>query len=365
MTNFNITQSTDVGSLHRCRPAAAPVTRGTPVARLPYLTIDVHCHLFSPAVERLISGHPSKTAEVAASLQALGPESVSLNTTLAQQLAPQFVDVNHRLHDMNAMGVDIQVISPSPTQYYYWADPDLSNKIGAIQNDQIAAMCAAYPLRFAALGTVALQDPIRAADQLKVLIRDRGFKGVQISTLVNGRDIAGRIYDPFWRMAEELGAVVFVHPWGSTFGPRLADYYLMNLIGQPVEHAVCLSKLIFGGTFDRYPRLKVLAGHGGGYLPSYAQRSDHGYAVRPEAAGCRCRPTDYLKRIWFDSIVYESDALARLIDVVGRGRVVVGTDYPYDMGHYDPSGLLRPFDEETQRMILGTNAAALLGLPSP
>jgi aminocarboxymuconate-semialdehyde decarboxylase len=365
MANTDSTRSIDRASLHRCRPAAAPVTRGTPIARLPYLTIDVHCHLFSPEVERMTANHPRKTAEAAASLQALGPESVSLNIALAQRLTPQFVDVNHRLQDMDAMGVDIQAISPSPTQYYYWAEPDLSDEIVASQNNQIAVMCAAHPRRFVAFGTVALQDPMRAAEQLKVLICDRGFKGVQISTLVNGRDIAERLYDPFWQMAEELGAVVFIHPWGSTFGPRLADYYLMNLIGQPLEHAVCLSKLIFGGTFDRHPRLKVLAGHGGGYLPTYVQRSDHGHAVRPEAAGCRCRPTDYLKRIWFDSIVYESDALARLIDVVGRGRVVVGTDYPYDMGHYDPSGLLRPFEEETQRMILGTNAAALLELPLP
>jgi aminocarboxymuconate-semialdehyde decarboxylase len=359
-----MSQSTDPASLYQCQPAAAPITRGTSVARLPFLTIDVHCHLFSHEVERIIAGHPGKIAETAASLQALGPESFCINTALGQQLSPQFIDINHRLQDMNAMGVDVQAISPSPTQYYYWAESDLAKQIVASQNDQVAAMCATQPRRFVGLGTVALQDPIHAAAQLKVLIRERGFKGVQISTLVNGKDVAERFFDPFWQMAEELGAVVFIHPWGSTFGPRLADYYLMNMIGQPLEHTVCLSKLIFGGTFDRHPRLKILAGHGGGYLPAYAQRSDHAYAVRPEAAGCRCRPTDYLKRIWFDSIVYESNALGRLVDVVGRSRVVIGTDYPYDMGHYDPSGLLRPFEEETQRMILGANAAALFGLPS-
>lgn len=358
-------QSNDAAALYQCRPASPPVTRGTPVARLPFLTIDVHCHLFSPEVERITAGHPGKMAEAAASLQALGAESLSINAALAQQLTPQFIDIDHRLRDMNAMGVDVQAISPSPTQYYYWAEPDLSDQIIAKQNDQIAAMCAMKPHRFVGFGAVALQDPIRAAEQMRILIRDRGFKGIQISTLVNGQDIAARVYDPFWQMAEELGAVVFIHPWGSIFGPRLAEHYLMNTIGQPLEHAVCLSKLIFGGTFDRHPKLKVLAGHGGGYLPAYAQRSDHAYAVRPEAAGCRCRPTDYLKRIWFDSVVYESDALRRLIDVVDRSRVVIGTDYPYDMGHYDPSGLLRPFEEETQRMILGTNAAALLGLPTP
>lgn len=358
-----MTRPTDIASLYQCRPAVAPITRGTSVARLPFLTIDVHCHLFSPEVERMTAGHPRKIAEAAASLQALGPESAALNTTLAQRLTPQFVDINHRLQDMNAMGVDIQAISPSPTQYYYWAESELSDHIVASQNDQIAAMCAMQPQRFVAFGTVALQDPVHAADQLRVLILDRGFKGVQISTLVNGDDIANRIYDPFWRVAEELGAVVFIHPWGSTLGARLADYYLMNSIGQPLEHTVCLSKLIFGGTFDRHPMLKILAAHGGGYLPAYAQRSDHAYAVRPEAGRCQCRPTDYLKRIWFDSVVYESNALARLIDVVGCGRVVIGTDYPFDMGHYDPSGLVRPFEQETQRMILGSNAAALLGIP--
>jgi aminocarboxymuconate-semialdehyde decarboxylase len=323
----------------------------------------VHCHAFTPSVEELVAGHPGKIAETASGREALGEEAFRINASLSRQLMPQLMDVDCRIQDMDAMGVDIQAISPSPIQCYYWAEPDLAQTIVSRQNDQIAAICDARPDRFVPIGTVALQYPLDAAKQLQALIRERNFKGVQISTLVNGRDIADRALDPFWQMAEDIGAVVLIHPWGSTLGPRLAQHYLMNSIGQPFEHTVCLSKLIFGGTLDRHPRLKIIAAHGGGYLPAYAHRADHSYAVRQDAGSCKCRPSEYLRRIWFDSIVYETESLCRLIDVVGREQVVIGTDYPYDMGHYDPSGLVRPLEDETQRMILGSNAAALLGLP--
>jgi aminocarboxymuconate-semialdehyde decarboxylase len=294
----------------------------------------------------------------------MGPASFETNQAQFTLLRPQLTAVDSRLADMDAMGVDVQIISPSPGQFYYWAEPDLAESIVALQNEAICATCEARPDRFAGLGTVALQQPERAAQQLRHLVRERGLKGVQVSTLVNGKDLADRCFDPFWNAADELGAVVFIHPWGSTLGARLAEHYLMNAIGQPLEHTICLSKLIFGGTFDRHPGLKIVAAHGGGYLPAYVHRSDHAHAVRPEARGCECRPSDYLRRIWFDSVLYETENLLRLIEVVGRDRVVIGTDYPFDMGHYDPAGLVRPLDEQTQRMILGSNAAQLFALGS-
>ena len=146
-------------------------------------------------------------------------------------------------------------------------------------------------------------------------------------------------------------------------GSRLNSHYLINTIGQPLEHTVCLSKLIFSGTFDRHPELKVLAAHGGGYLPTYIQRSDHAYAVRQEARTCACCPSSYLGRIWFDSLVYDTGALGHLAATVGADKVVIGTDYPFDMGHYDPHGLVGDLTPELQRLVLGENAATLLGLP--
>ena len=333
-----------------------------PAERSPFRTIDTHCHLFVPSVEALIAGHPAKIAEVEAGRLALGEPSATVNEAMFKSIAPKLTDPLQRLRDMDAIGIDIQVISPSPIQCYYWAEPALSEKIVEAQNAEISALCASHPSRFVGLGTVSMQQPERAAEQLEELVRDRGFKGVQISTLVNGLDLSDSFFDPFWTKAAALSAVVFIHPWGSTVGPRLADYYLFNVIGQPFETTVCLSKLILGGLLDRLPNLKILASHGGGYLPFYSGRIDRAYSIRPESGKCLLNPSEYLRRIWYDSVVYDPSSLMMLVENVGCGQVVLGTDYPYDMGHYDNAGLLAGFSSEAKRMILGANAEALFGI---
>jgi len=348
--------------LHRCGAEGYPARVGTPVARLPWPTIDLHCHLAVPAVEALVASDPGRIAQGAAEAEAIGAASLAVNAAMMADLMPRLTDTATRLADMDAMGVDIQAVSPSPTQYHYWAGEDLARTIVGQINDGIAALCASHPDRFVGLGTVALQHPALAAAQLESAMRDHGFKGVEISSLAAGRDIADRYFDPFWQKADELGAVVFIHPWGTTLGTRLADHYLMNTIGQPFETTVCLSKLIFGGTLDRHPGVKIVAAHGGGYLPAYAGRSDHAHAVRPEAKGCSCRPTQMLRRIWVDSLVYDPRQLRRLIETVGIDRIVLGSDYPFDMGDYYPADLLADLSEEEQRRILGDNARQLLAL---
>jgi aminocarboxymuconate-semialdehyde decarboxylase len=348
--------------VHRCGPIKTPVKLGTKVERLPWTTIDVHSHLLSPSVEALVAGHPKKLAEQAALTESMGAASFDVNGRMIASLLPRFGDIDLRLNDMDAMGVDFQAISPSPTQYYSWAEPELAERIADCHNMEIAALCESHPDRFLGLGAVSMQYPERAAAQLETLMLERGFKGVEISTLVNNQDISDRTFDPFWAKADELAAIVFIHPWGSTLGKRLADHYLINTIGQPFETSVCLSKLIFSGTLDRYKKLKIVAAHGGGYLPLYAGRSDHARAIRPEVKGCGCLPSDYLTRIWYDSLVYNPESLARLIDQVGQSRILIGTDYPFDMGHYDPRALLAPFDEAIQRLVSGENAVALFGI---
>ena len=353
--------SGDAAGLHRCSHQIVPL--GTPVERAPYRTIDVHCHAFSAAAEALIAEHPARQKTATAEAAALGPVSRAVNAERAAALAPRLSGVEERLRDMDAMGVDIQLISPSPTQYHYWADPEIAEKVTNAINDHVAELCAAHPHRLLGLGTVALQHPQAAARQLESLMRGHhGFKGVEISSLVEGADIADRRFDPFWAKAEELGAVVFIHPWGTSLGTRLSDHYLMNIIGQPLETTICLSKLIFGGTLDRHPGLKLIAAHGGGYLPLVSGRSDHAHGARPEAAGCACLPSHYLRRIWFDSVVHGPHHLERLAEEVGVNRLLIGTDYPFDMGHYDPASLVAGFDEGARQRILGGNAAELLGL---
>ena len=335
-----------------------------------HFTVDFHCHVLTLAVESLVAECPEKRAEPAAMLKSIGAASIDHNNTLMLPAAfPRLTRVEDRLADMDAMGVDIQVLSPSPSQYYYWTDPDLARDVVHIQNEYIAETCARHPDRFRGLGTIALQHPALAAEQLRDAMKRLDLKGVEISTLVNDKDLDAAELALFWAAAEELGAIIFIHPFGTTLGTRLNRHYLSNIIGQPLETTVALSHLIYGGVLDRHPGLRIVAAHGGGYLPSYCGRSNHGHDVRPEArTHARWQPVDYLRGIWFDTLVYEPQALRHLIDVVGVSQLVVGSDYPFDMGHNSPHELLAAtagLSHAERAAILGGNAASLLGLNPP
>lgn len=355
---------------HHCNDAACcPGDRSTgdiASRKRGRLTIDLHCHGLVPAVEALVAGLPQKVAEPDILLKTMGEAAVAHNNAkMLPTAGPRMTRIEQRLADMDTMGVDVQLISPSPTQYYYWAESDLAQEIVRQQNEAIAEICASHPRRLAGLGTLALQHPQLAIEQLEHAVRTLGLKGVEISTSVNGKELDDPSLREFWARAEALGALVFIHPFGTTLGPRTATHYLVNTIGQPLETTIALSRLIFGGVLDAQPGLKILAAHGGGYLPTYIGRSDHAHAVRPEAAADAGRkPSEHLKRIWFDSLVYDPTALRHLIDRVGAAQVVVGTDYPFDMGHYDMHALVDAtpdLSEQERAAILGGNAAALIG----
>jgi aminocarboxymuconate-semialdehyde decarboxylase len=331
------------------------------------LTIDMHCHALTLEVERLVANRPERAAEAAMQLRMYGGESVAYNQKFFPTLLPQLTRLDQRLADMDRMGVDIQVVSPSPNQYYYWADEDLARQIVATQNEHIASMCAAHPERLRGLGNVAMQHSELSVQQLTDCVRKYGLRGVEVSSAVNGLELADRNFERFWAKAEEIGCLVFIHPLGTSIGERVNQYYLGNIIGQPIETAIALSHLIFGGVLDRYPGLKICAAHGGGYLPSYIGRSDHGYHVRPEARKPGREPSEYLKQIYFDSLVYTPEGLRHLIAEVGVTQIVVGTDYPFDMGSYGIHDLIAQtpgLSEAEQALILGGNAARLLRLES-
>lgn len=333
------------------------------------LVIDLHCHALIPEVEQLVANRPEKLAEKENAIKTLGAESAKYNVnTMGPAVYPKLVDENQRLHDMSAMGVNIQVISPAPTQYYYWADQELARKIIDVQNTEIAALCNRHPERLMGLGNVSLQHPSLAVEQLRYAIEELGLRGVEISSSVNGRELSDPSFDGFWNLANELECLVFLHPLGTSAFDRLNRYYLTNVIGQPLETTIALSHLIFSGLFDRCPNLKLIAAHGGGYLPSYVGRTDHAWHARPEAKTTKHPPSEYLKKIWFDTVVYNPESIRHLIDNVGVSQVVVGTDYPYDMGHYDIHGLLASvpdLSENDRKLILGENAAQLLKISVP
>ena len=349
---------------HRFRTPPSSWVRDAQGQRL--RTIDLHCHALTTEVERKVAGHPQKSAEAQARLRTMGRASVEYNaSTMLPESLPALTDLAVRLQDMDAMGVDIQVISPSPNQYYYWAEPDLAVEIVRLQNEHIAELCAQHPHRLAGLGTLALQHPAVAIEQLEYAVRKLGLKGVEVSTAVNGVELADPALEPVWGKAESLGCMIFIHPLGTSLGERLDRHYLSNIVGQPVETAVALSHLIFGGVLDRYPGLKICAAHGGGYLPTYIGRSEHAYGARPDAHTMALPPAEYLKRLYFDSLVYSPQALRMLLDQVGEEQVVVGTDYPFDMGHYDIHALVGAtpgLSEAGRAAVLGGNAARLLGL---
>lgn len=331
----------------------------------PLLTIDVHAHAMFPAVEKLTAGRPERAGEGEFRVRTMGQQSVDYNRdVMIPDCFPRLTQVEKRLADMDAMGVDIQVVSPSPNQYHYWAPADLAEQLVRIQNEALADLCAQAPDRLIALGAIAPQHPALAAEQLRHVVRDLGFKGVEISSAIGDWDLSDRNLDPLWKAAEELGALVFIHPMGCSLDERLAPAYLSNHVGQPVEHAVALSHLIFGGVLDRHQRLKIVAAHGGGYLPAHLGRADHAWAQRSDACTCAHKPSSYLPRLHFDSLVFDPRDLALLIERAGIGNVVIGTDYPFDMGHYDIHGLVAAvpgLSDADRAALLSGNLLRLIG----
>ena len=297
--------------------------------------------------------------------RASGQASHSFNMAdMLPRASERMASLETRLRDLDWMGIDLQLASPAPNQYCYWAEQGLATEIVAAGNEAIAALVANAPNRLAGLGLVALQHPALAARQIDEVLDSHGLKGVEVSASVGQRELSDPSLEPFWEAANARKLLVFIHPLGSSLGERLDRHYLSNTVGQPTETTIALSHLIFSGVLDRYPDIRFLAAHGGGYLPSHIGRSDHAWLVRPEARGCRELPSSYLKRIWVDTVVFDPQVLGHVIDAVGGQRVVLGTDYPYDMGAYQPHAFVEAAvaDERLRAAILGENAASLLGL---
>ncbi|BBC28885.1 Amidohydrolase [Streptomyces graminofaciens] len=326
-------------------------------------TIDVHAHLLLPEIEETVAGHPGLAEARALDARRNGPAALTVNGPMVGARAAKLTDAAVRLAAMDAQGVDIQLVSPSPSHYHYWAEPRLAEGVCRLANEGIAAHCAKAPDRLHGLGLVPLQHPGLAAGLLDHAL-DQGLRGVEISSHAPGRELSDPAYEPLWSRAEETGALLFLHPFGCTLDERLDQWYLSNTVGQPTENAVALSHLIFSGVLDRHPGLKLIAAHAGGYLPTHIGRSDHAWRVRPDARGCEREPSSYLKQLYFDSLVHDPQVLRELLRAVGQERVLLGSDFPFDMGTDDPLGALRAADlpDTDFHAVRGGNAAALLNL---
>src|SRR5213594_139363 len=342
----------------------------------------VGCELMAAAPARaqgrrrevVVSGKRAKTVDVHAHCAV--PEALALmNLKLGgPSLRPDLhmaTEVSTRLRAMDEQGIDVEALSINPN--WYAADRDLARQIIKLQNEKLAEACAANPERFVAFATVALQYPDLAAEQLEEGVKKYGLRGAGIGGSVNGAEISDPKFHPFWAKAEQLGVVVFIHPQPTGAPADLKNRlqgngYLDNVIGNPLETTIALSHLIFEGTLDKFPGLRICAAHAGGFLPSYAGRSDQGCLTFPDRCTRKLakKPTEYVRQLYYDNIIFTPEGMRHLIAETGVGQVVMGTDYPYPWTSTSVDLVLNtPGLSDADRVaILGGTAAKLLGIKS-
>jgi aminocarboxymuconate-semialdehyde decarboxylase len=297
-------------------------------------------------------------------------------------------DPKRRIEECDREKISMQVLSTVPVMFSYWAKAadalDLSRRL----NDHIAGVVRNHPGRFAGLATIPLQDPDLAASELERCVRELGLRGAQIGTHVDANPHSGRIdtlnldnasLQPVWNAAEQLGAAIFVHPWDMFGKERMPKYWLPWLVGMPAETSLAICSMIFGGVFDRFPKLRVAFAHGGGAFPFTIGRIEHAFHVRPDLVSMenKTNPRKYLARadkqkitparFYVDSLVHDAEALRLLLNLFGAERVALGSDYPFPLGEAHPGKLIESIKElssqEKMRLLSGT-AREFLGMDS-
>ena len=307
-------------------------------------TIDVHAHCVIPKA-----------------LELQGKDHM-------KERGPGLGDVGlRRIGEMDEQGIDVEAISINP--HWYKADRDLAVEICKINNETLAELCAAHPDRFVGFASLTLQAPDVAVQQLEHAVKKLGMRGAAIGGSVAGDEFANAKYDPVWRKAEELGVLLFIHPQGA---PELANRlkgngWLANVIGNPLDTTIALSHLIFEGTLDKFPGLKICSAHGGGFLPQYAPRSDNGLRVAPEmdtGVKLKKKPTEYMRDMYYDTLIFTDEALRHLAHEVGVDKLVIGTDHPIPWQADSINHVLNcpHFNDAQKRMILGETAGKFLGI---
>ncbi len=301
----------------------------------------------------------------------LGAEAQAIQVpTVVNGAQEAFIEIDKRLAAMDSQAVDMEVLSINP--FWYGRERDLAGQIVKLQNEKLAELVASKPDRFAGFASLTLQAPDLAVTELETAVKKQGLKGAAIGGMVNGVEFSDPRFHPVWAKAEELGVPLFIHPQGvAELNKRLSgNGWLGNTIGNPLETTIALSHLIFEGTLDKFPGLKVIAAHGGGFLPSYADRSDHACMVGPK--GCnpdiklKKKPTEYLKQLYFDSLIFTPEAIRHLAAQVGASQIVLGSDYPYpwEMKPVDHIFASTSLSDDEKIAILGTTAAKLLNIPT-
>ena len=325
------------------------------------MIVDTHAHIIVPEILREANPaeewRPRVVWESGKQFIEYGPKRIGSATR-------EFVSPEKILTEMTKSGVDFVLLCPWVSLVRYGAKPKESLSGCQVQNDALVVLTEKYPKQVAALGMVPLQDVDLAVKELERIIQ-AGLKGVEIGTHVNGVYPGDEQFRPFWEACESLGAFVFIHPVEGGGRAELRNYYMWNVIGNPQETTLAAGHLILSGVMETYPGLKILLAHGGGTLPYIHGRLDRGFEQRPEINKVISKPpTEYLKQFYFDTITHDTTVLRNLVDLVGADHVMLGSDYPFDMGNENPADLVRAagFDVDIEEKILGGNITRLLNL---
>jgi aminocarboxymuconate-semialdehyde decarboxylase len=318
--------------------------------------IDVHCHCTLERFRKAVMND--------------GTDWHGMTTADGELGNPKNLwDVGKRLETMDELRIDVQLVSPTDVFYQYHQPPDVTERISQEANDEIAGMVRDHPDRFMGLGTLPMQDPQRAVKEMTRGMRDLGLTGFMIDDHVNGLTYDLDMFTPVWEAAQDLGVFLLIHQFNDTVvGLRTQEYFLLNSIGNLVDRTITFASFIYGGVLDAFPGLTICLCHGGGYVPFALDRLDQGWHVWPDSRGkSQGPPSTYIRRFFYDTVVYTPRALRFLVDVVGADRVVFGTDWPAPMTFDDPVGRLETIegftDLEREAMLRGT-AASIFGVTS-
>jgi aminocarboxymuconate-semialdehyde decarboxylase len=358
--------------LFQCKVCGPATDHGSTSSRAgkakPWRTIDIHCHCMVPKANAMVlkatgipggGDTPNANAHVNELTKSIQPQRGKIDF-------PKLTDLATRIAEMDRTGIDMQVISPYPGHFVYAAPPEVARDSCHIVNNHIAEMVAKHPDRLMGMGTVPLQDPGMAVAELDRTVKELGFRSVELCTNVRGVDLTRAGLEKFFARVEELGVMIFLHPFGTSLVGRMEDHYFPNTIGHPLDSALCVGHLVFDGYLERFPKLKICIAHGGGYLPAYWGRFDHAWAHREDCrVTIRKPPSEYLKKLYFDTVVFDERELKHLIEIWGADHIMLGTDYPFDMAEPDPIGFLGRVEgvsEKDMALVAGGNAERLLGL---
>ena len=329
------------------------------------MNIDIHAH-FVPAESLKVASEIGKRHGLQLGKDQRGRAIVSRDgKPFLSQLKAEFSDLDLRLSIMDSQGVDLQALSPASTYFFYWMEAEESLEYAQWLNNRLAEAAAKHPTRLVALGSVPMHDSTKAVSELERAVTKLGLRGVEIATNINGRYFDDPGFNPFWEAAQALDALIFVHPNQVVGADRMKEFNLANLIGNPTDTSLAFAKLIFSGVLERYPRLRFLLAHAGGFLPYTWGRLDRGYRIQDSAtAKIPKAPGEYIKLLNFDTITHSAMALEYLVANFGADHVVLGSDYPYDMGDPEPVASLHAarIDESSLEQIASTNACKLLGI---